>query len=384
MQFYLNLDNIIMVCNNFPKVIITKDETNPSVAKFDVNTKITTINLHSDSRIADFPSYFHSKKQDIEEIIDIPEGSYDLLAPVIINDFVFIRSSITWGKSFNQYVLDPALEQPNQCFMRKDTITVIVNEGITPEAYIQLINNNNLGLYILEAREKPIITTCYGIILDKAVNVNIYKKTVNIIKDVPILIEEADYITALVLKLKETYPEIQFYNCDSDFNDTKYNEFVRYSATMGTFNNEQITTPVFDDPIYGQVIRTTCKFNFEYHTADIVTYNRRRFEFQINKFLSNLTSCELPFPLTDRKLLFSVHWDRAKLINNTEYVKQTKANTDKKTQYIFDSSASLTVTIFRIASSYHVIRQILLQNNVGNQQQNFSYSDTSQKWQQLS
>ena len=43
--------------------------------------------------------------------------------------------------------------------MRKDTITVIVNEGITPEAYIQLINNNNLGLYILEAREKPIITT---------------------------------------------------------------------------------------------------------------------------------------------------------------------------------------------------------------------------------
>ena len=381
-MYYLNLDTIIF-CNNYPTVIITQDNESPAVAKFDGNTKVTTINLHSDSVISDFPSYFKAKHNKTDELIDIQAGEYKLLTPITINDFVFARSAFTWGKSFNQYVVDTDLKIPNQCFVKNDNINITLNEGTTPEAYLQLVNNSNIGLYIIEIKEHPVVNTCSGIVLDKAVNLNIYKKTKNIINDQPILIEEADYITALVLKLKETYPEIQFYNCDSDINDTKYNEFIRYNATLGTYSNDIITTTVFDDPIYGQVIKTTCKLNFEYHTADIVTYNRRRFDFQINKFLSGITTCELPFPLTDRKLLFCVHWDRSKLINNTNYVKQTKANSDKKTQYIFESNADLVVTIYRLASSYSVIRQILLENNIGNRQDNFLLSEGTNNWVRL-
>lgn len=240
-----------------------------------------------------------------------------------------------------------------------------------------MINSSNL-LYVLKQEENAHIATCYGIALDKSRVLKINSPALQIITDQHILIEEADYISALILKLQELYPMIQFYNTDQDINDTKYSEFVKYKSYLGDFTKDIITTHLFDDPIYGQVIRTTAKIDIEYHTADMVKYNARRFDYHINQFLSGITTCGLKFPLTDRELTFCVHWDRKSLIGKNEYKKETNLNADKKTQYIFNSSATLVVTIYRMSSTYSVIRNILL--NEDNLKETYIINDTTNNW----
>jgi hypothetical protein len=110
------------------------------------------------------------------------------------------------------------------------------------------------------------------------------------------------------------------------------------------------------DPIYGEVTRTNCNMEFEYMTDDIAKYNRRKFDFMINRFISNIGKCVLPFPETDRKLTFNVHFDRNEPAGNNPYSKEQSLSSSQKYKYTFKFNAKLTVTIYRLNGEYPVVK----------------------------
>lgn len=372
-MYYLELDKVILKSHH--TVINLKKDDTVEQPMAEVNTSTYEVNIvyPSGTKYSYFPSYFMLKNGTaLDAEIDLPDGHYELLCSFWINGFEFARSSESIGKTFNQFLLCEKLNELNSIELKKDSINIIVRTDTKIEQYINMINNSGI-IYVL-ATANPVLSTCYGIILERARLIDIRSKAVQIITDNHILIEEADYIAALILKLKYTYKNVQFYNNDQDIDDTTYSEFVKYQSYTG-FDKADHTTTLMTDPIYGSVIRTTCKIVFEYHTNDIVRFNARKLDFSQNNFLSGITTCTLNFPLTERDLVYNVYWDRAKLIGENEYKKGTTLNTDRKWQYSFSSNAQLTVTIYRLASSYQVIKRILLEENAS--KQTFAYDGIS-------
>lgn len=374
-MYYLELDDVILTCN-YTVINMLKDDTvATSMASVNTSNYEVTITYPTGSTYSQLPSYFRLKsKTAIDAEINIPDGRYELLCSVWINGFELARSAATINKTFNQFLMADNLDIINNMYMASDSINILLRTDMSIEQYTAMINASGL-LYVI-ATANPMLSTCYGIILERARLINVRSKALQIITDNHILIEEADYITALILKLRERYPEVQFYNIDQDINDTKYNEFVKYKAFSGSYERSPLTTVLMSDPIYGSIIRTTCKVDFEYHTNDIVRFNARKLDFQQNKFLSGITTCKLKFPTTNRELMYNVHWDRAKLIGDSEYKKGTTMNNDRKWQYSFNSNAQLTVTIYRLASSYHIIKRIMLKEE-DNLQRSFAYDGES-------
>ena len=373
-MYYLELDKVILK-NHHTVINLKKDDTiDQPLAKVNTSTYEVDITYPTGTKYSDLPAYFMLKSSTpFDAEISLPDGRYELLCSIWINGFEFARSNESIGKTFNQFVFCENLSEKNQIYVKKDAINIIIRTDTKIEQYISMINDS--GILFVVSTAEPVLSTCYGIILERARLINVRSKAMQIITDNHILIEEADYIAALILKLKLTYKNVQFYNNDQDIDDTTYNEFIKYKSFTG-FENAQRTSVLMSDPIYGSVVRTTCRIDFEYHTNDIVRFNARKLDFSQNNFLSGITTCTLNFPLTERDLVYNVFWDRAKLIGDNEYKKGTTLNSDRKWQYSFSSSAQLTVTIYRLASSYQVIKRILLKEE-DNLKRVFAYDGNS-------
>ena len=198
-MFYLSTDEVV-IKSVYPKFIITKEEDKPAMASIDTNAKIVTLNIHENSLYADFADYFMCKGQDVaSKPITLNTGIYELLLPICINGFTFARSVKTLDKTFNQFLLDPNLEKNNTIVLKHDSINIVINVGMCTDSYVDFINDS--GLFYVLTVDKPIITTSYGIILNRAREINVRSPAIQIISNQPILIEEADYISALILKL---------------------------------------------------------------------------------------------------------------------------------------------------------------------------------------
>jgi len=143
---------------------------------------------------------------------------------------------------------------------------------------------------------------------------------------------------------------------DQNQDDSKYSEFCKYRANPESMDQEILTTVVFSDPIYGDVIRSTCSIEFEYHTTDIIRFNRRKFDFIISRFISDKTTCYLPIPETDRKMKFSVVWHRQDAVGDNPLMKMLGLNETSKNQLSFKFSAKLVITLYRLSNRYPVIK----------------------------
>lgn len=373
-MYYLELNEVILK-NHHTVINLKKDnDIEQPLATVNTSTYEVDITYPTGTKYSDLPAYFMLKSSTpFDAEISLPDGRYELFCSIWINGFEFARSNESIGKTFNQFVFCENLSEKNQIYVKKDAINIIIRTDTKIEQYISMINDS--GILFVVSTAEPVLSTCYGIILERARLINVRSRAMQIITDNHILIEEADYIAALILKLKLTYKNVQFYNNDQDIDDTTYNEFIKYKSFTG-FENAQRTSVLMSDPIYGSVVRTTCRIDFEYHTNDIVRFNARKLDFSQNNFLSGITTCTLNFPLTERDLVYNVFWDRAKLIGDNEYKKGTTLNSDRKWQYSFSSSAQLTVTIYRLASSYQVIKRILLKEE-DNLKRVFAYDGNS-------
>lgn len=361
-QYYLSISNVVL-CSKYTAIEFVQDPEAEFVTTEDdtVNrlTKITVPDINNVTS-ADIKGNVIKKMYTLEdEKIPLEEGVYLLYRSIVINGFHMVVSDESIDVAINQYVVKappimPAVEK------QKDSILIKLNCEMTNEDYAELINNSGL-LYVIGIDKDAHLDSIYGVILNRCNKTKLNSHNIIKLTEDHLLIEEADYIASFIKQLEAAYPNVQFYNVDSDLDDSKYNEFFRYKAQMAGFDNSIVTTPVYDDPIYGSVMTTTLQIDFEYHTADLVKFSRRRFDYQINKFLSDNTTGLLKFPNTDRTMSFTAHWDRSVTSDGADDLNiGTSMNEANKGHYRFASNIKMVMTIYRVARSYPEIRKVLL------------------------
>lgn len=359
-MYYLSLKDIVLK-SEFSGMIFEYDDTlSTPLFEFIPDHRVTKIKLSPSCKYSELSDYCIIKSWvDSENRVDILEGEYKLYNLVEINGFSLALSDKSIACPINQYIVDKAFINENSIELYKNTVRIKLLEDITLDEYISLINESFL-FYVVSV-ENPEINTIIGIQTMNRVNkVSIRSKSKRVIRKNQILIESADYIAALILHLGKVYPEIQFYNNEQDINDTEFSEFIFYKANPETLDGEIHTSVLMSDPIYGDIIRSTCNIEFEYHSVDLPTFNKRKFDFMINRFISNITTCELPFPETDRKLKFSVHFDRQSNAGDNPINKDTQLMSETKHQYSFKFVGKLTVTIYRLSDEYpQIIKKII-------------------------
>ena len=174
-MYYLELDEVILACN-YTVVNLLKDDTITSpIASVNTSTYEVTITYPSGATYSQLPSYFRLKDNVATEAeINLSDGRYELLCPIWINGFEFARSNATIGKNFNQFVFSDNIDCGNNIFMSEDSINILIRSDTYIEQYTQIINNSGY-LYVIST-EQPFISTCYGIILERARLINIRSK----------------------------------------------------------------------------------------------------------------------------------------------------------------------------------------------------------------
>lgn len=354
-MYYLSLRDIVLK-SEFSGMIFEYDDTlsNP-VFEFISDHRVTKIRLSHTCKYSELTAYCIIKSWiDPETQVYIDEGEYKLYNLIELNGFHLALSDQSIACPINQYVVDKEYINENAIEIYKNTIRIKLLEDITIEDYIVLINESLL--YYVVSTENPEINTIIGIqTMNRTNKVSVRSKSKRVIRKNNILIESADYITALILYLSEIFPEIQFYNNEQDIEDSNYSEFIFYKANPEGMDGDIHTSVLMSDPIYGDVIRSTCNVEFEYHSVDLPTFNKRKFDFMINRFISNITTCYLPFPETDRKLKFSVHFDRQSNAGDNPINKDTQLMSETKHQFSFKFVGKLTVTLYRLSDEYPVI-----------------------------
>jgi hypothetical protein len=365
---YLSTTDVILK-STFNSIEFIKDESLTSVrVEFNTNRKLLIIHYSSICTYEMISEYIILKqyydielmelinKVNYEDPIKLDPGLYILHKSVTLNGMELALSDQSLDAIFNQFIMnkDPSIHKSD------NSIVVYIPSTITFMEYYNLISTSNY-FGVIDFYD-VIYGNLGGIVFDDRTTINIRSRSTSTISDNKLLIESADYITALILDLMSTYPEIQFYNEDSDLDDTKYKEFIKYKANPESLDNDINTSVVFSDPVYGEIIRTVCNIQFNYHTSGIIKFNKRKFDFFINRFISNKTTSVLPFPGTTRKLKFSVIWNRTDLTGDNPYQKVVQLSDTSRDHYSFPFSARLTITIYRLSSRYPKIKSIVVQS----------------------
>ncbi|MCQ2209214.1 MAG: hypothetical protein MJZ34_02870 [Paludibacteraceae bacterium] len=360
--YYLALSNVVLK-SNYTAIKFIEDQSAEMVTiEDDLDKSLTKVTVPdiTNVRCSDVaPLIIKKTFTEDEDKLDIEEGVYHLYRDVSLNGFHMVVSDETIDVAINQYVVKNPPIYPS-IRKEKDNVLIKFNSKLHNRDYVEMINESGL-FYIIHVEKDAYLASIYGVVLNRTNKTTLKSHDIIDLSGDHLLIEEADYVAALIKKLEYLYPQVQFYNVDSDTDDSSYSEFFKYRAQMGDFTSDLITTPVFNDPIYGSVMTTTLQIEFEYHTADLVKFSKRRFDYQINRFLSGVTTCDLKFPNTDRKMSFTVHWDRAATApGSDDLTTGTTMNEANKTQYKFSSTIKLVVTIYRLAMDYPVIKKIIL------------------------
>ena len=362
-MYYLSLFDLVLK-SEFKNLSIKKVEGLPNAKiELDLNTKLIKIEYSEGNTYDQISSYVILKTKSLDDFIDLEEGDYLLHESVFINGFEFALSDQSIDRNFTQLLFEDSDLEESRIERSENSIRVLLNDNITTEDYINLINGSNY--YYIISYKDPLFTNIFSEQLSLRSNkTQIRSENKLKIKDTSLLIEAADYITALILTLKHDYPEIQFFNTDQDQDDSAYKEFCKYVANPESYDNSISTAHVFSDPIYGEVLRTNCYIQFEYFTTDILTFNKRRFDYMINRFISDHGCAYLPFPDTDRGIYFNVTWNRNEVANDQEALsfKGTSKIDPEKSSYSFTFSAKLIVTIYRLKGKYPKIKDIILGN----------------------
>jgi hypothetical protein len=361
-MYYLSLFNIVLK-SNFKNIKFKKVDTlDYAKIELDINNKMVTIEYSEGNSYSQIEDYVILKNASMQDEIDIEEGTYLLHEPLDINGFKFALSDSSIGRDFTQLLFEKSELEESRVEKRSNSIRILLNEDIDTEEYIELINTSNY-YYILEY-EDPIISNVFSELSERTNRVSIRSENKLKIKDTSLLIETADYISALILTLMHDYPNVQFFNVDQDQDDSKYKEFCKYIANPESFDNSITSAHVFSDPIYGDVLRTNCYIQFEYFTADIIKFNKRRFDYMINRFISDHGIAYLPFPGTDRGIKFNVTWNRNEVATDQEAMcyKSTTKMDPERSSYSFTFSAKLIVTIYRLKGRYPQLSKNVLGN----------------------
>jgi len=385
--YYLSIFNVVLK-SKFTAIEFIEDPTVPMVMiEDDLQNKLTKITVPDINNVtcAELGSNIIKKKYTLEDDkVPIEVGTYLLYRSVVINGFHMAVADGSIDISINQYVVKDPPIMP-EVVREKDNILIKLNCDMSIEDYVELLNNSGL-FYVIDVDADAHLDSIYGIILNRCNKTKLDSHNVIKLTEDRLLIEEADYIASFIEQLRQNYPNVQFYNVDSDLDDSTYNEFFKYKAQMGEFNNSLLTTPVYDDPIYGSVMTTTLQIDFEYHTADLLKFSRRRFDYQINKFLSDNTVGTLKFPNTDRTMKFTAHWDRGATADGSDDLNVgTSMNEGNKGHYRFSSNIKIVMTIYRVARDYPEIRKVLLGIPIfdnKNQQEHiwFEYNDNTPRF----
>ena len=295
----------------------------------------------------------------------IEPGVYVLYTPVNINGFHIAVSEAVKDFAFRQYIIKKIDNiYIDKTSLNEQVITVLCPESVRMISYINRINECG-HLYIIRRDKDCRIEPVCLLQTVKANRISVRTFPMVPVLTEKLLVESSDYISALILHLQRDYPEIQFYNYPPDANDTKYSEFVFYRAHPEQLSPMILTTPVMSDPVYGDVIRTTCFVEFEYYTHDLLKFNKRRFDFLINRFISDHTVSYLTIPETDHRFSFSVSWNREQAAADNNYQKQLALADTQKSQLAFLFNATLTVTIYRLNNHYPVNVQTIVNQYEG-------------------
>jgi hypothetical protein len=370
-EYYLSLDKVVLK-NSWPSITFVKDESlETPVVSLDTNTQTTTVSFSSSCTYESLSQYIILKENvNGEESlpketdkIDIEPGVYRLYNKISVNNFDFALAPGAVGLAITQHVI----KSINQVYIDKESIenkviTILVPFNFKLADYISGINGTG-AMYVLGYDKENYQITSFNCLQTVRAN----KISINSRATIPVLhealfIDAADYITALIMQLQKNYPEVQFYNYEPAQNDSKFNEFVFYKANPEAIANSIHTTVVFSDPIYGDIQRSICNVEFEYFTHDIVKFNKRRFDFSINRFISNNTTATLNVPDTEKSFTFCVVWNREDVASDSPHQKTLQLSETNKSQLSFRFVASLTVTIYRLRASYpKIVTKILEQ-----------------------
>jgi len=305
-------------------------------------------------------------KVEENDYIDITQGKYILYSPLDINGFKIIISKEGLGYSISQYIIDNTdFDDSITTTISNNNFIIICKSDVRLKEYINKINESNL-FYILTVPSDYIINSVSTIVTNcRANKINVISsKSIPLVRD-SLFIETADYLATLILTLARDYPNIQFYNNTQDENDSAYQERIFYKGGPEVLSNDIYTSVVFKDPIYGEVIRAIANIDFEYKTLDIRKYNKRKFDFAINRFISDHTSVKFTVPDTSISFPFTVIWDRSEVASEANIQKGTQLDGNSKDLYSFRFNSKLLVTIYRMNKTYPAILTKVINSYAG-------------------
>lgn len=300
-----------------------------------------------------------------DALLSIKPGIYVLCNEIVVNGFHMVLSESVRGLVFRQFILrNIPTVYVDKDSIREQCVTVLCPKDVLLSVYLNRINECG-HIYIREFDPDFKIADVHAVQTIKANHISVRTTAMVPVMTEKLFVETSDYIAALIRQLQSRYPDVLFYNYPPDADDSKYHEFVFYRAHPEQMDGRVITTPVMSDPVYGDVIRTTCYVEFEYHTHDMLKFNKRRFDFTINRFISDYTTASLTIPRTDHKFLFSVIWNRESAATEGNYNKQLSLVDSAKAQLSFQFVALLTVTIYRLKANYPINVQTIVNQYEG-------------------
>jgi hypothetical protein len=147
-------------------------------------------------------------------------------------------------------------------------------------------------------------------------------------------------VSAMINKLREIFPTIDFFTRSEDKNQSNYNEWMYFDVVLSGVSSNIFHNRVLDSKQYGKYWTTTTNVNFEYTTNDIETLLARRDEYRVGKFLMDLKT--FPVQVGSKEFQCSIFWDRNTL--GAEYQVTTNKDISGTSQFTYEFTCTVIYT----------------------------------------